>query len=285
MKESRPQSEHRGFRAGASLALVAILMMLPACSSGESSTAASTGSISRGQTSPSSTSEQVLGVTSTLDGRTTLPHRIHWEATPSVAEADVSEVLFLIDGNPAWVEHNAPYFYGDDGNYLVTSFLSQGEHSFTVRVLGVGGQSAESNVNATVAAAPSPPDALTGMSWSRTMTPADKKKATSSEPPPTGLWGLTIDPVGWMLSDPEGGGLLFDVAYQNGHRVQLRASIERPPYPSPTGGGFCEEPDAPFAWSYSVDEGGKTLTLHPIGQDPCGDRVAILEGTWANEGA
>lgn len=37
---------------------------------------------------------------------------------------------FLIDGHQLWVEHNTPYFYGDDGNYLVTSFLKPGKHIF-----------------------------------------------------------------------------------------------------------------------------------------------------------
>jgi hypothetical protein len=54
-------------------------------------------------------------VTSTLDGHAALPHRIHWQAFPSVPAADVSEVDFLIDGKLGWVEHHTPYFYGDDG--------------------------------------------------------------------------------------------------------------------------------------------------------------------------
>jgi hypothetical protein len=166
----------------------------------------------------------------------------------------------------------------------VTTFLSPGEHSFAVRVITVGGQSADSTVKAAVGAPPAPPHERTGMSWSRTVTPADQKKATSSHLPPTGRWGLTVDSVGWMLHDPGGGGLLEDVVYHSLGRIGLRTSIEQPPYPSPTGGAFCEEPDVSFIWSYTIGHGGKTLTLHPIGHDPCGDRVAIFEGTWTNKG-
>ena len=54
----------------------------------------------------------MLTVTSTLDGHTALPLRIHWQAFPSGPAADVSEVDFLIDGRLGWVEHNTPYFYG-----------------------------------------------------------------------------------------------------------------------------------------------------------------------------
>src|SRR5712692_1085654 len=91
-----------------------------------------------GQPSSLSTSPQPISVTSTLDRQTALPHRILWEATPSVPE--VSEVDFLIDGTLGWVEHYVPYVYGDDGNWLVTSFLKPGEHTFTVRAIGVEGQ-------------------------------------------------------------------------------------------------------------------------------------------------
>jgi hypothetical protein len=74
------------------------------------------------------------------------------------------------------------------------------------------------------------------------MTAADLEKATSSEPPPTGAWGLVIDSVGWMVEDPLGGGQLFDVAYMSGGKVELRASIEQPPFPSPTGVRSAKNP-------------------------------------------
>jgi hypothetical protein len=88
-------------------ALVAILAA--ACSSGAGSAA---------NTAAPAASSAKLKVTSTLDGLAALPHRIHWQAFPRPS-ADVTEVDFLIDGKQLWVEHNSPYFYGDDGNYLV----------------------------------------------------------------------------------------------------------------------------------------------------------------------
>ena len=234
-------------------------------------------------TSPTALSAE-LTVASTLDGQRTLPHRISWVATPSVPENEVSEVNFLIDDQVAFVEEHSPYTYGRDGGYLVTTFLTPGEHSFAVRVITVGGQSAESTVKARISAPPAPPGGLGGSAWTRTMTASDQNKATSSEPPPTGRWTLTIDSVGWMLHDPQGGGALFDVAYRSGGRVELRPSIERPPFPDPTGGAFCEEPDPSVLWRYAIGDGGKSLTLRPVGQDPCGDRLAILQGTWRGNG-
>jgi hypothetical protein len=226
----------------------------------------------------------VLGVTSTLEGSTTLHHRIQWVAIPSISQGQVSEVDFLIDNQIAYVERRAPYSYGGDGNYLVTSFLTPGEHSFTVRMITVGGQRADSSVKAMVAAAPAPPDGLANTSWTREMTASDRQKATSSQPPPSGSWDLTIDSVGWMIHDPEEGGLLLDVAYESAGGVELRPTIARPPFPNPINGFFCTEPDPSVLWTYTISDGGNTLTLHPVSEDPCGDRVAILEGTWTRKG-
>jgi hypothetical protein len=225
-----------------------------------------------------------LSVTSSLDGRTTLPIRIHWQAFPSAPAADVSEVDFLIDGTLGWVEQETPYFYGSDGNWLVTSFLTPGEHSFTVRVITTDGHTATDTVNASAAAPPAPPAALRGVTWTRQITAADVRKATSGQPPPPGSWRLRISPTGWQLHDPKGGGLLFDVGYGPTGSLQMRPTIEFPPYPNSNDGGFCRDTDPVWAWTYSLGDNGNTITLRPVGHDPCGDRIAILAGAWRRTG-
>jgi hypothetical protein len=267
------------------LVVLVLLLLVASCSSSKGSPA--TGKADSATTASASAEDasSSLGVASTLDGHSSLPHRISWVAKPSVAESEVSEVDFLIDGKAAFVEEHAPYVYGRDGGYLVTTFLTPGVHSFTVRVITVGGQTATSTVKAAVATPTAPPGGLARTSWAGTMTASDQRAATSSEPPPTGRWSLTIDSVGWMIHDPEGGGQLFDAAYQSRGRVELRPSIERPPFPNPTAGAFCEEPDPSVRWSYKIGDGGKTLSLQPVGHDPCGDRVAILEGQWTRKGS
>jgi len=217
-------------------------------------------------------------VSSTLDSLSWLPYRIPWEVTPGIPIADVSEVDFSIDGNLAWVEYKSPYVYGDDGNWLVTSFLAPGEHTFTVKVVPIAGKSATRSVSATVSAPPAPPAALAG-TWAHTVTAADLKKVTSGMPGPTGVWRLTIAEAGWEPLDPQGNKGLFDVGYLPS-ALEMRPTIEYPPFPNPNNGGFCENTDPIFDWSYVVGRGDKTLTLHPEGQDPCGDRAALLEGTW-----
>ena len=122
-------------RGLAVLGIVAAAALAAGCSSGTAAT----------QPSPSPAR---LSVTSTLDGHTALPARIHWQAFPSTPAGRVAKVDFLIDGQLAWEETTTPYFYGRDGNWLVTSFLTPGEHAFTVKVITTGGQTATSTVRA-----------------------------------------------------------------------------------------------------------------------------------------
>jgi hypothetical protein len=220
-----------------------------------------------------------IGVTSTLAGQSSPPLRVPWEALPSVPAAQVSEVDFLIDGRLGWVERKAPYVYGNDGNWLVTSFLTPGQHAFTVRVITAAGHSATSTVNAMVAAPPAPPPGLAG-TWARAVTPDDVKKASSGSPPPAGDWKLTIAPVGWEPIDPQGNRGLFDVRYQSAAAVEMRPTIEQPPFPNSNNGGFCADTDPMSTWAVVIGARGKTLSLHPAGHDPCGDRAAVLEGVW-----
>jgi hypothetical protein len=265
-------------RARTGLLALPLTLALAACSATGGTAANGPAAASKPASSPG------LRVTSTLDGHATLPHRIHWQAFPSVPATDVSEVDFLIDGRLGWVEHNMPYFYGDGGNWLVTSFLTPGMHTFTVRVIDSSGHTATGTVQASVTAPPAAPSPLRGITWTRRVIPADVRQATSGQPPPPGRWRLRIGPVGWQLRDPAGGGLLFDVGYRAGGGVQMRPVIEYPPYPNGNNGGFCRDTDPQWSWTYTVGDGGRTLTLRPAGHDPCGDRIAILAGTWTRAG-
>lgn len=225
-------------------------------------------------------SKRPFRVTSSLDGKSALPLRIHWTARPRIANSKVRKVDFLIDGRLGWVEHNAPYVYGDDGNWLVTSFLKPGPHRFAVRAVAYGGRRALRTVTATVSASPDPPAALAG-TWSRIATDDDLTKCTSGNCPPTGTWTLRITSTGWSIRDPESGGGLFDVGYPSDGQLQMRPTIEAPPYPNPNNGGWCSDTDPLSNWTATPAVDGSSLSLRPVGQDPCGDRAAILEGTWS----
>ena len=260
---------------------VVILMTLLGCSTTSASRPTASGSTpaaSKPTSSPSSSPTVAAKITSTLDGLSVLPHRIHWEAKPSAA-VDVSEVDFLVDSQLAWTEKNAPYFYGDDGNWLVTSFLKPGRHEFETRLVTVDGQTVTDKVAATVVKAKPPPTLVSGH-WARVVSPADISKASSDQPPPAGHWSLTINEIGWMFGDPQGGGGRNDVAYLGVGRLAMRPTIEVPPFPNGGNGAFCHEPDPEWAWTYVLSNNGKTMKLSPVGTDPCGDRAAIYQGIW-----
>jgi len=142
-----------------------------------------------------------FGITSSLDGRTSLPFRIRWIATPTgdtPTGDSVSTVDFLIDGKLIWIEHAAPYVFGGDDNganegFLITTWLTPGSHQFTAQATTANGETASDTVNATVEQPPLPPAPLRGF-WTRTVTKADLEKAGLA-PPPAGRWKLIFDRV------------------------------------------------------------------------------------------
>jgi hypothetical protein len=234
-------------------------------------------------------------VTSTLDGAKVLPLRLRWIAHPRIAMSKVAEVDVLVDGTLRWVEHTAPYYYGGDHNgsdpgFLVTTFLTPGEHVFTVRAKGSSGNNATDSVTARVLPAPTPPASLAG-TWTRTMTTQDQKKSSpqygTDNVPPAGVWHLVFDSVGAWELDPVHTGLVteYDVV---GNVIHAYAPIAMTPCSDAScgvsrfghhhiGGVDCTDagPFGSYRWSVS----GSELTLTAI-HEPCGQRRAIWEGTW-----
>jgi hypothetical protein len=212
-------------------------------------------------------------VTSSLDGKTVLPLRLHWIAQPHIPVPQVKEVDYLIDGRRAWVEHHAPYYYGSNegnyGNWLVTSFLKPGLHTFAVQALSTSGQKATDTVKAKVIAAPAPPAKLAG-AWTRIVTAADLTKGPKGPPP--GRWTITISKVGWAT----GPGDDFDVRYLPNGNVVMGPEIDTLNRHS---GAFCGV-DPLHTWTVALSSDDKSMQLNPLGADSCGDRLAILQGTW-----
>jgi hypothetical protein len=201
-------------------------------------------------------------VTSTLGGRSSLPHRIHWQAFPRPVSS-VTEVDFLIDGKQFWIEHNPPYFYGGDGNYLVTSFLAPGPHAFTVRAIGTGGHVATDTVTASVPTASRPPGALAG-TWKGFVKQMSPSSSCSPGPcPPAGYWRLVISPIGWQVYDTAGGGGLYDVVYPSPGVAQIRTGMATG-HPNTDGNAWCNNaPGSPVRVKWAVR--GNLLSFTPAG--------------------
>jgi hypothetical protein len=193
-------------------------------------------------------------VTSSLDGKTVLPVRSHWIAYPQIdpSQGQVAEVDYLIDGFHAWTAHNAPWSYGDNGNWLVTSFLKPGLHTFTVHALTADNQVAIDKFQARVIAPPRPPARLAGR-WTRTgQTLLILKNG----------WG--IGPNQWV-----------DAQYLPNGNVVLGALIIDRPEQTPACG-----PNPRQKWKVTLSNGGKRMQLAPIGSDSCSVRVATFKGAW-----
>jgi hypothetical protein len=225
-------------------------------------------------------------VTSTLDGKATLPGRIRWRGNPAIPTAQVEEVAFLIDGSVSWVEHKAPYVYSEDDGYLVTTWLKPGQHRFTVRVRAADGRIATDTAVATVAAAPSPPHALAG-SWRRSVT-----EEQARDHAPAGVWTLTFErrwlrdkaPGKWnpvKSQDTGNGGVIDNYWVPRGKTFEVSGSVTKRVFRDvdAEGGWWCEPggPTATYSWTVRA----QTLTLAPVGgHDACADRGSIYTGEW-----
>jgi hypothetical protein len=208
-------------------------------------------------------------VRSTLSGTSVLPHRIHWLGMPSLPPSKIAEVAFLIDGRVSWIEHNAPYTYGYDGNYLVTTWLTPGTHRFEVRAKATNGSVATTSSTARVVPASPPPAALAGH-WVRTVPNG----------PDHGTWQLQVDKIGWRFHSSRGAGSLVDVAYLGTGLLEARGGIATKNRDEQENNNWCQEPFQPVRYRWSVS-GGK-LVLALAGPKRCDGESLVWAGEWSH---
>ena len=212
-------------------------------------------------------------VTSTLSGASVLPHRVHWLGTPSLAPSRISEVQFLIDGRRSWVEHHAPYTYGYDGNYLVTSWMKPGLHTFTVVAVATDGRRAITSSNAQTSVPEHSPAELAG-TWQRDVSAAEAGGVGAP-----GTWTLRVGPVGWrMLDAARRRGALVDVAYLASMTVEVRGGIAIRDHDPRENNPWCDEPFQPVRYRWRV--GADRLTLRLAGSRRCDGQARVFAGQW-----
>ena len=212
-------------------------------------------------------------VASTLSGASVLPHRVHWLGRPSLPPSRIREVDFFIDGRRSWVEHNAPYTYGYDGNYLVTSWMKPGLHTFTVVAVATDGRRATTSSHAQTSAPLPPPAELAG-TWQRDVSTAEASGAGAP-----GTWTLSVSPTGWRILDAgRGRGALVDVAYLAPTTVEVRGGIATHDHDARENNPWCDEPFQPvrYHWRAVADR----LTLGLAGSRRCDGQARVFAGEW-----
>lgn len=233
--------------------------------------AASSALAERSAVSALSAPATTFRVTSSLAGKQVLPHRIHWLARTTLPPAQVTEVDFLIDGRLGFIEQHAPYTYGRDGNWLVTSWLTPGRHRFGVRVTATDGRKVTVATVARVLPAPAAPAELAGR-WERQYSKEETGDA------PAGLWTLSVDRSGWKIRDPAGGGNYIDVSYVGPQLLETRGGIWTRPHSAQEGNGWCEDTNEPVRFRWTLDGDGVTFTL--AGPKRCDGLGDFLSKTW-----
>jgi hypothetical protein len=239
-----------------------------------------------------------LKVTSTLDGKTVLPHRIHWVGFTTLPASKVNRVDFLIDGKVVWTEHTIPYTFADDRGYLVTNWLKPGNHDFTIRVTARDGRRAEDTVKARVLPPAAVPAALAG-TWQRTIADTSGAPVAGSVQNPTGTltppgtYRITFDrrwihdefpctnsPCTYNSNTGAGGEFNTDwIPGPSSFSVLGGVTIHTFKDTDRLAGWWCETwgPAATYTWTVS----GNTLTLAPVGgHDACGIRGFVWAGKW-----
>ena len=252
--------------------------------------------------------QEAFRVTSTLDGKTVLPHRIHWVAKTTLPPTQIARINFTIDGKASWHWQGTklPVFTYNEwdaslpsrtfaSGYLVTSWLTPGRHRFTVQLQANDGRLAEDTVVARVLPAPNAPAALEG-TWRRTIDTTNAPKLGSPANPtytpvPSGIYKISFDNR-WVkdhfpgkfdstTSAKSGAGLAFLNDWtpkQASFHVQGNVNTH-PSWFENNVAVWCYTggPGADYHWSVT----GNTLTIAPIGgTDACAIRGFIWTGRW-----
>ena len=236
---------------------------------------------------------QPFRLSSSLDGKSVLPHRIHWTASIGLTPAQLGSFAFQIDGKTRWIGNKLPAVYADGNGYLVTSWLRPGRHTFTIRAYARDGRIAADTVTARTLPAPIPPAALTG-TWRRTVDPSAGPQLTPGHRAPAGNYTITFERR-WIQdrlagqfdrrrSGNTGEGMVIDSDWTpNQHTFHVQGDVvsfaPTAHVNQETGNSWCFPggPGADYRWSIS----NRQLTLAPDGgDDPCAIRGFIWTGIW-----
>ncbi len=104
---------------------------------------------------PSEAASPLIVTSSLADGP--LTGAVDWTARVSgPTDVPIDHVEFLLDGKVAWIEHNPPYTFNDDGNVLMPWVLAPGTHQLAINAVTASGVAATTQIAVTTDRPPVP---------------------------------------------------------------------------------------------------------------------------------
>jgi len=223
-------------------------------------------------------------ITSSIKDGAALSAPTTWEAmVGGVPDSDhVTAVTFLIDGKKSWTSEFAPYSFNMDGYPFWPWLMGTGAHVLTAQATTAGGLTASASAHVVITGKPrSLPASLVG-SYHRTVSTADLTRTLHRQGIHIQAGSFTMQIRDGLFIWESAGVGANEVAVSAGpHQVQFKTSANWLA-PRPDAGGFCEAPEAPARYSWSLS--GSRLTLRPASPDDCANRDAVLTGTWVKGG-
>ena len=221
---------------------------------------------------PIGAAPRVTVTSSIADGP--LTRAVEWTAqVAGSADMVIDRVEFLLDGEVAWIEHNPPYTFNDDGNVMMPWVLTPGSHELAINAVTSTGLTGSTQVTVTTDRPPVPA-VLLDRKFARTM-PAGGLM-------PAGDWHLRFGADGVILvDDPLGGGANEGFQAAEDGTLSLYGpanwveAVARQ-------GSFCDYAEGAVGMRWEIK--GTELTLSAIARpDPCPDRAFLFVGTWRSE--
>ena len=223
------------------------------------------------------------GVTSSIADNATLAAPVQWTAQPTgMPPGGVDRVEFLIDGATRWIEHNPPFVFNNDGNWLYPYVLGRGHHELAVRAVSTTGEQVMAAAGVQVTQATPKIPRILRATWKRTVSRSQiQHGSVPGDPPlPAGVYQLKLGAYGVLVASPPTGTSLnpVDEAFTASARGRIGFGGSLNWLTAQSGAdGVCQG-DASFS-PYRWRIRRRVLTLKAV-KDPCRLRAAIFAGRW-----
>lgn len=222
------------------------------------------------------------GVTSSIPDGATLSGPVQWEAEPSgTPPGGLDRVEFLIDGTTRWIEHNPPFVFNNDGNYLYPYLLGRGHHELVVRAVSTTGEQVTAAAGVQVThATPHIPRALRA-TWKRSISQSQIQHGSApGDPPlPAGVYRLKLGANGVLVATPPPGQFTpGDGAFTATARGRIDFGGSLNWLTAQSGAdGICHGTASFSRYRWKMRH--RAISLKVV-RDPCHLRAAILAGRW-----